>query len=209
VFEVLSRGVRIWFRPVNPVFRSADLLIAPLTFFARDYRRSTQAQHNNSGMPGVGRQKENPGVKENLSVSRFIEAAMSCAAGMLDNASFIRKELVNVRMSKAHQAETESICSSLIGTKFDVVSEVRELDDLVASNAEHSAILGVSERIVHCFREDINSLHKLVMSLRAESDKNPDGVLASVLVSESAANILNAFNQTLAALEALRNEAGN
>ena len=132
---------------------------------------------------------------------------MSCAAAMLDNASFIRKELENVRMSKAHQAEAETICSSLIGIKFDVITEVKELDDLVASNAEHSAILGVSERIVRCFREEINSLHKLVMSLRAESDKNPDGVLASILVSESAANILNAFKQTLAALEALRNEA--
>ena len=147
-------------------------------------------------------------MKENLSVSGFIEAAMSCAAAMLDNASFIRKELVNVRMSKAHQAEAETICSSLIGTKFDVGTQVKELDDLVASNADHSAILAVSERIVHCFREDINSLHKLVMSLRAESDKDPHGDLASVLVSESAANILNAFNQTLAALEALRNEAG-
>lgn len=41
MFEVLSRGVRIWFRPVNPVFRSANLLIAPLTLFVRNLQLST------------------------------------------------------------------------------------------------------------------------------------------------------------------------
>jgi hypothetical protein len=147
-------------------------------------------------------------VKENISASRFVEAAKSCAAVMLDNASFIRKELENVRMSKAYQAEAETICSSLIGAKHDVVTEVSELDDLVASNAENSAILGVSERIVRRFWEDINSLHKLVVSLQAESEKDHDSVSAYLLVSESAVNILNAFSQTLAANEALRNKAG-
>jgi hypothetical protein len=32
VIEVLSRGVRIRLQPFNPVFRSANLIIAPLSF---------------------------------------------------------------------------------------------------------------------------------------------------------------------------------
>jgi hypothetical protein len=39
VFEVLSRGVRIWFQPFNPVFRSANLIIARLLLFACLQRR--------------------------------------------------------------------------------------------------------------------------------------------------------------------------
>jgi hypothetical protein len=40
------------------------------------------------------------------------------------------------------------------------------------------------------------------MALRADSQKNQDHTLATILVEESAANILNAFNRAKAAVDA-------
>src|SRR5256885_13346300 len=63
--------------PVNPVFRS-DLLIAPLTFFARDHRRSTQPQHNKS----LDASGTNGSLIDNLSVAWLTAAASTPPLGI-------------------------------------------------------------------------------------------------------------------------------
>jgi hypothetical protein len=49
-------------------------------------------------------------------------------------------------------------------------------------------------------------MHQVVMALREDSQKNENHTLSLVLVQESAANIVNAFNCAKAAVDALASE---
>ncbi len=49
-------------------------------------------------------------------------------------------------------------------------------------------------------------MHELVMALDSPKKQNPAFALAHVLVAESAANIINAFNRTKAAADFLESE---
>jgi hypothetical protein len=66
-----------------------------------------------------------------------------------------------------------------------------------------AAVLSRIDRVIRWLGEDLSRLHELVLALREESRKNDDYTLALVLVQESAANIINAFNRAKAAAEAL------
>jgi len=55
-------------------------------------------------------------------------------------------------------------------------------------------------------------MHQVVMALREDSQKNQNHTLSLLLVQESAANIINAFNCAKAAVDSLaseKNEKGN
>ncbi len=64
-------------------------------------------------------------------IRAMMAAAHNCAMEMLTNASYIQKELPNVKMPDALLATTEDLCSEFIGTKHDSVSELSELDELL------------------------------------------------------------------------------
>jgi hypothetical protein len=115
-------------------------------------------------------------------------------------------------MRKALRSQTAEVCESMVGTKHDVISELFEIDELLKSKTDWAA---VSSRIDHLIRwlwEDISKMHQVVMALREDSQKNQDHTLSLILVQESAANIINAFNCAKAAVDALaseKNEKGN
>jgi hypothetical protein len=129
----------------------------------------------------------------------LIAEARNCATAMLDNAMYISDELANVSMSDALRARTQKICDSLISTKHDVIHELFELDELVASDPSASAIPRYVERIVAWLGEEVTPMHELVMALDSSCKKDPAYTAAYVLVVESAANILDRFNRTKAA----------
>ena len=64
-------------------------------------------------------------------IRAMMTAAHDCAMEMFTNADFIQKELPNVKMPDALRATPEDLCSELIGTKHDIVSELSELDELL------------------------------------------------------------------------------
>src|SRR5215218_8270922 len=68
-------------------------------------------------------------------LASFISAAGSCADEMLSNASFISSEFPSLSLPPSHVASIEQVCSSLIDTKHDVISELYELDDLLSEPA--------------------------------------------------------------------------
>lgn len=122
---------------------------------------------------------------------------------MLENASYIQAELPKNRISGDLRTEIENVCSSLIGTKHDVISELADLDELIASEAEPPATREPVERIVKWLWEDVSELHNLVLTLRGEHERHSTSAATYVLVMESATNIVSAFNRTKAAAEQL------
>jgi hypothetical protein len=121
---------------------------------------------------------------------------------MLENASYVQRELPNVIIDDPLRSQTAEVCDAMVGTKHDIFSELFEINELLESHAESAVISSRLARSIRWFWEDISSLHEVVMALRADSQKNQDHTLATILVEESAANILHAFNRAKAAVDA-------
>ena len=141
-----------------------------------------------------------------------ISAIRDCALIMLENASYIQRELPNVEMSEALRSQTAEVCESMVGTKHDVISEIFKIDELLESKTDWAVVSSRTDRLIRWLWEDILKMHHMVMALREDSQKNQNHRLALVLVEESAANIVNAFNCAKAAVDALaseKNEKGN
>ncbi len=125
---------------------------------------------------------------------------------MLESAIYIQKELPNVLMDDLLRAQTEQICSALVGTKHDVISDLFELDELLASKPQKSAIVSRVDRLERWLWEDITKMHVIVTALNSASTQDPKRGSAYLLVAESATNILNSFNHFTAAANSLRAE---
>jgi hypothetical protein len=127
----------------------------------------------------------------------------NCALVMLESATYIQSELANVRMNDALRGQTDELCTALVSTKHDVISELFAVDELLGSEAWASLIGSRVERIVQWFRDDLTRMHRLVIALESASKQDPECVSAYILVAESATNILHAFGRTRAAAASL------
>lgn len=140
-------------------------------------------------------------------VHTLIGEARTCALVMLGNACYIERELERVQLPDDLRAQTVEICSNLIGTKHDVISELSELDDILAApTLDFTLVASRIERIVRWLSDDLPAIHALVTALHSASAREPQYGAACVLVTESAANILNALNQVSAAAVRLQGE---
>lgn len=138
-----------------------------------------------------------------LAIQAIMTEAHNCALVMLESANYIQSELANVRMDNALRVHMEQVCTTLIGTKHDIFSELFELDELLDSQPSASVIRLRVDRIVQWLWDDIIRMHELVKALELAKKHDPACELAYVLVIESATNIINAFNRTKAAADAL------
>ena len=129
-------------------------------------------------------------------VHKVMAAARECAVQMFQNAMFIQGELPNVEMPDELRARTEQVCTELIGTKHDVISELFELDELLGTQDSEADIGSRVNRIVTWMGLDMVQMHEVVSALHSASREDPDYAVAFALVAESAANIVNAFNAT-------------
>jgi len=128
-------------------------------------------------------------------IREFQEHTRECAVQMIDNALYIQKELPNVVMSDELRQRTVGLCSTLIGTKHDLITEIFELDERMQSGASNAEVLRRIDRMVTWAGEDALKMHEVVMELGAASEKDVMKVGAYLLVSESAVNILKPLNQ--------------
>ena len=94
----------------------------------------------------------------------------------------------------------------MVGTKHDVISELFEIDELFKSKTNWAVVSSRIYRIIRWLWEDISKMHQVVMALREDTEKNENHALSLVLVQESAANIVNAFNRAKVAVDALASE---
>jgi hypothetical protein len=136
-------------------------------------------------------------------IDAVLTEAHSCAWVMLESATFIQRELANVQMNDALRAQTEQVCTALVGSEHDITSEVFGLVELLGSKASASVISSRVNRIMQWLRDDITQMHQLVKALEFAMEQDPACGSAYILVSESATNILNAFIRTRAAADSL------
>jgi hypothetical protein len=71
----------------------------------------------------------------------FLSQTMACAGQMVSNAYFIQKELPNLEMPDEIRSQISSLCDDLIGTRFDLKTEVDELYEKVAEGASDDLII--------------------------------------------------------------------
>ena len=128
-------------------------------------------------------------------IREFQDHTRECAVQMMMNAIFIQQELPNVRMSDELRRRTEKLCSVLIGTKHDLVTEIFELDEALEAGAGNVEVLRRINRMVQWAGEDALKMHEIVMALAADAQKDVMNGGAYLLVSESAVNILTPRTQ--------------
>lgn len=133
----------------------------------------------------------------------FVMATRECALQMLSNAQYVLGELPNVTMSDELRTRTQDVCGALVGTKHDLITELFDLDDLVATDASDEQVGERVERIVRWAYEDIAKLVDVVAALDEESRRNPEVALAHMLVMGSAGNTLQAYQPMHSAAEAV------
>ena len=129
--------------------------------------------------------------------------ARKCAAAMLESGTYIGRELPNVRMDEPVRVATVELCSRLVGTKHDIIHELFELDELLASGASDERIKSAIARIIDWLGDDIRQMHELVTALDDAAKNDPSRVSAYLLVAGSAVNILNPFNRAAEAADLL------
>ena len=57
-------------------------------------------------------------------IHRFLGEAHRCAMRMMENGSYIVKQLPSLRMPDAVRHRLEALCAELIGTKHDLIHEI-------------------------------------------------------------------------------------
>jgi hypothetical protein len=132
--------------------------------------------------------------------------ARTCAMVMLESAIYIERELPNVQLDEALLSQARQVCSDLIGTKHDIISDLFELNDEWGAFPAPGLpnVLSTMERLTSWMWEDISKMDQLVSALDAAAKRDPTYGLAYLLIAECATNVLNAFNATTAAVDGLK-----
>ena len=138
-------------------------------------------------------------------VRSVMDDAHRCAMAMLDSGTYIERELPNVHMDDATRTSATELCSQLIGTNFDIIHELSDLDDLLKDGAGDERILTAVARIIQWLSDDISRIDQLVTRLEAAGERDPRCGSAYILVAESAVNILIPFKRAKAAADLLTN----
>lgn len=139
-----------------------------------------------------------PEVAEAL--TEFSGKAHACAMQMLENAAYIEQELPNIEITEESRRQILEVCSALVGTKHDVITELSDLEDLhLWPGADE--IQNRVKRIMGWSAEELPKLHGLVQALQVGSSQDRGNGLAFLLVAESATNVLKAFSEMSDAAE--------
>ena len=134
----------------------------------------------------------------------FAAEARACATEMLRNSSYIEGELDRVTMTDELRGVTKRMCHSLAAAGKAAIG------DLSGSNDNSFSAQELAQRandIVNLLSRDLSGLHGLVIALRAESNMDLRFTLGSILVEESATNILHACNRAADAAKAVSDAA--
>lgn len=122
----------------------------------------------------------------------FLAAARHCAMEMVGNAEYIRKELPRVELPPGLEETLVDACDQLVSAKFDTISDLSDLDDLLGTGPVSPEVLAKASRILGHLDNEVLSLHPAVMALREAAEEDSRYHLAFLLVAESAVNLLNA-----------------
>jgi len=133
-----------------------------------------------------------PEVAEAL--TEFSAKAHACAMQMLENASYIEQELPKIKITEESLHQIQQVCSALVGTKHDVISELSDLEDLDLLPGANEVQIKV-RRLMSWMAEELPKLHGLVQTLEGRCGQGKGDDLAFLLVAESATHIMKAFSE--------------
>jgi hypothetical protein len=122
----------------------------------------------------------------------FFAAARHCAMEMAGNALYIRNELPRVALPPGVEEILNDACDELVSAKFDLFSDLSDLDDLLGTDPVHPAVLPKATHILEQLDAAAVLLQSVVMMLREAAAEDSRYHLAFLLVAESAVNMLNA-----------------
>lgn len=137
----------------------------------------------------------------NKYLTAFLSAAASCAHEMMKNAMFMEKEFPSIAISKHLRGAIESVCSSLVGTKHDIITELGEIQDLVEADAS-AALESRVDRVVRWLGEELPKLDAVVTSLNAVRVTDSAAGTAYLLVAGSAVNVMQRYGAAADAADA-------
>lgn len=132
----------------------------------------------------------NPDTKLNA----FLTAARHCAMQMMENATYIQKHLPGLEAPEGTAERIRAVCDSLTATKHDVFTELSELAEAAHAAGSCLNLEPRRERIRRWLFEPLAEMDEVVRALEAAAAHDPAFSLAFLLMSESAVNILTAFN---------------
>jgi hypothetical protein len=125
-------------------------------------------------------------------VHRFLGEALHCAMQMMENGSYILRELPSLRMSDALRQQLETLCAELIGTKHDLIHEIHESHELATTSPDSPTIRDAVGRMCQWINEANMSYRDAVEAVQKGTGAGEADGLLSMLLMESGVNILNA-----------------
>ena len=87
-------------------------------------------------------------------LAAFKASAARCAHEMLNNAFYIQKELPSIDLEGSYREQIAEVCSGLVWTKHDVISELHDLDEVDAA-ADSVEVQRRVRRVVDWAAEEI------------------------------------------------------
>lgn len=139
-------------------------------------------------------------VQFKQAIHSFIAAVSQCALEMSQNASYIEGELQNVVMSENLRDLTQRLCTSLHATSE---AAKNELDNWRNEPPNSQDLASRTNELTDLLFRNTSEMHGIVMALRSQSDLDRRFSLGSMLVGESASNILIACNTASDAAKAV------
>ena len=127
---------------------------------------------------------------EPQTIRRFLAEARNCAMQMMEDGSYIQKELPSLSMPDDLREKLNALCASLIGTKHDLIHEIFEIDELLTASPESLSIARSIERVRHWILEEVDSFNGGVVQVQEAVQEGIADPSLQLLLMESGFNIL-------------------
>jgi hypothetical protein len=122
---------------------------------------------------------------------RFAGETHACAMQMMENAAYIQKELPGLELPDSLRDQIAKLCSDLIGSKHDLISEAVELEEAMVADESLDRITRRVKMILGWIQDDVASIHQCVGAINEAVGSGTASSGVALLVMESAANIFN------------------
>jgi hypothetical protein len=122
-------------------------------------------------------------------IHRYLAETRDFAIQMMQNAAYIQKELPTLEMPDDLRTNIGKLCDELIGTKHDLMHEIFEASEWLESDPDRFELW--RELIRPWILDVIMSINECVEAVQEAAENGSTSPLVSLLVMESAANILN------------------
>jgi hypothetical protein len=127
-----------------------------------------------------------------LPAERFYMAARECAAQMMANAHYIRQHLAEVTLPQDTEVQIETLCQHLVTTHQKAMSTMADASGW--SKATEDLRRQQVEQMLLLLSAPLPLMNSVINGLSVGTADHRF-FLGHLLVTESAANILNAFNE--------------